>query len=97
METTSRPPDDPFWTVRIGDPRPGALFDQAVYVRGAMTLQALRTEIGDEAFTRLVRAWTEREDRGVTTAEFVALAEEVSGRQLDALFTTWLDTPRKPV
>jgi len=97
METTSRPPDDPFWTVRIGDPGPGGLFDQAVYVRGAMTLQALRTEIGDEAFARLVRAWTEPKARGVTTAEFVALAEEVSGRQLDGLFTTWLDTPRKPV
>jgi aminopeptidase N len=62
-----------------------------------MTLQALRTEIGDVAFARLVRAWTEPEARGVTTTEFVALAEEVSGRQLDALFTTWLDTPRKPV
>ena len=96
METTSRPPDDPFWTVRIGDPGPGGLFDQAVYVRGAMTLQALRTEIGNEAFARLVRAWTEPKARGVSTAEFVALAEEVSGRQLDGLFTTWLDTPRKP-
>jgi aminopeptidase N len=95
-ETTSRPPDDPFWTVRVGDPGPRGLFDQAVYVRGAMTVHALRTEIGDEAFTRLVRAWTERAGRGVTTAEFIALAEEVSGRQLDALFTTWLDTPRKP-
>jgi aminopeptidase N len=83
--------------VRIGDPGPDALFNGAVYVRGAMTVHALRTEIGDEAFTRLVRAWTEREDRGVTTAEFIALAEEVSGRQLDALFTTWLDTPQKPV
>jgi hypothetical protein len=38
-----------------------------------------------------------RKGRGVTTAEFIALAEEVSGRQLDALFTTWLDTPHKPI
>jgi len=94
---TKRPAGDPFWTVRIGDPGPSALFKGAIYVRGAMTLHALRTEIGDEAFTRLVRAWTERKDRGVTTAEFIALAEEVSGRQLDALFTTWLDMPHKPV
>jgi aminopeptidase N len=93
---TSRPADDPFWTVRIGDPGPDALFDEAVYVRGAMTVHALRTAIGDEAFARLLPAWTERAGRGVTTAEFVALAEEVSGQQLDALFTTWLDTPAKP-
>jgi hypothetical protein len=26
----------------------------------------------------------------------VALAEEVSGQQLDGLFTTWLATPTKP-
>jgi aminopeptidase N len=96
-ETAARPAQDPFWTVRIGDPGPSALFAGAVYVRGAMTVQALRTEIGDEAFARLVRAWTEREGRGVTTAEFIVLAEEVSGRQLDALFTIWLDTPGKPV
>jgi aminopeptidase N len=96
-KTTKRPADHPFWTVRIGDPGPGSLFAGAVYIRGAMTVHALRTEIGDEAFTRLVRAWTERAGRGVTTAEFIALAEEVSGRQLDALFRTWLDTPHKPV
>jgi aminopeptidase N len=96
-KASKRPADDPFWTVRIGDPGPAALFKGAIYTRGAMTLHALRTEIGDEAFIRLVRAWTEPERRGVTTAEFVALAEEVSGRELDALFTTWLDTPQKPV
>jgi aminopeptidase N len=93
---TSRPAGDPFWTVRIGDPGPDALFDAAVYVRGAMTVHALRTAIGDEAFARLLRAWTEPAGRGVTTDEFVALAEEVSGQELDALFTTWLDTPAKP-
>jgi aminopeptidase N len=96
-EMAKYPADSVFWTVRIGDPGAAALFDEAVYTRGAMTVHALRTEIGDEAFTRLVRAWTEPEGRGVTTAEFIALAEEVSGRQLDALFTTWLDTPRKPL
>jgi aminopeptidase N len=93
---TSRPADDPFWSLRIGDPGPDGLFDEAVYVRGAMTLHALRTTIGDEAFARLLPAWTGRAERSVTTEEFVALAEEVSGQQLDDLFTTWLDTPAKP-
>jgi aminopeptidase N len=32
----------------------------------------------------------------VTTADFVALAERVSGRQLDGFFRTWLYTPAKP-
>ncbi len=93
---TARPADDPFWTVRIGDPGPEGLFDEAVYVRGAMTVHALRTAIGDEAFFRLLPQWTGRAAQPASRAEFVALAEEVSGQELDGLFTTWLDTPRKP-
>jgi aminopeptidase N len=31
-----------------------------------------------------------------TTEEFIAFAEQVSGQQLDELFTTWLFTPGKP-
>jgi aminopeptidase N len=31
-----------------------------------------------------------------TTEEFIAFAEQVSGEQLDDLFTTWLFTPAKP-
>jgi len=40
------PADDPFWAVVIGDPGVDLLFDNAVYVRGAMTLQALRKRWG---------------------------------------------------
>ncbi len=62
-----------------------------------MTLHALRTEIGDAAFFRLLRTWF-REQRGgwATIGEFIATAERVSGRQLDDLFDTWLYTPEKP-
>ena len=31
-----------------------------------------------------------------TTPEFIALAEQISGQQLDALFDTWLFTAGKP-
>jgi aminopeptidase N len=90
-------PDDPFWQVVIGDPGPDLLFDNAVYYRGAMTLAALRAEIGDDAFLTVLRRWAaENADGNVTTDDFVALAEEVSGQQLDDLFQTWLFTPQKP-
>lgn len=95
---TALPPTDPFWTVTIGDPGPDGIFDEAVYVRGAMTLHALRTTVGDEAFLRILPGWAAtRAGKNVTTADFVAFAEEVSGQELDALFTTWLATPEKPV
>jgi hypothetical protein len=91
------PADNPFWSVVIGDPGPSQLFDRAVYNRGAMTLHALRLQVGDEAFFRTVRWWAAlKSGRNVATEEFVALAERVSRQDLDAFFTTWLYTPEKP-
>jgi len=89
------PADDPFWDLPIGDPGPDALFDGAVYVRGAMTLQALRNEIGDQAFFRTIRTWAAADGNG-STEEFIALAELVSGQQLDALFDAWLFATDRP-
>jgi aminopeptidase N len=94
---TAIPADDPFWTVPVGDPGPDGIFDEAVYLRGAMTLHALRTTVGDEAFFRILPEWAARRSgQNVMTAEFVAVAEEVSGQELDDLFTTWLVTPERP-
>ena len=91
------PADDDFWQVLPGDPGPPDLFHGAVYDRGGMTLQALRTAIGDQAFFDTLQTWTATHRyRTATTAEFIRLAERVSGKQLDALFTTWLYTKGKP-
>ena len=80
-----------------GDPGNRELFARSVYRRGAMTLQALRETLGDDAFFGLLRRWVEahRYD-DATTADFVALAEEVSGQQMDGLFDAWLYGPRLP-
>ena len=81
----------------IGDPGVELLFDNAVYVRGGMTLQALRNEVGDDAFWEIIRGWAATKSGGnATTEEFIAYAEEVSGQPLDALFETWLYTGEKP-
>ncbi len=74
------PPE--FWDIAIGDPGPATedLFDIAVYFRGAMTLQALRTTVGDDVFFAVLREWVRTQAGGtVTTGEFVALAERFSG------------------
>jgi aminopeptidase N len=91
------PADAPFWAVTIGDPGTEALFDAAVYVRGAMTLHALRTFMGDEVFFAVIREWTRSNAGGnVSTADFIELSERLSGQDLKAFFTTWLYTPSKP-
>ncbi|HEY7224264.1 MAG TPA: M1 family metallopeptidase [Micromonosporaceae bacterium] len=68
------------------------------YARGAMTLQALRLTVGDDAFFRILRGWAAQKKDGVaTTRDFIAFAEQVSGRQLDQLFQDWLyGTVRPP-
>ncbi|MGH2394292.1 MAG: M1 family peptidase, partial [Candidatus Limnocylindria bacterium] len=91
------PGDDPFWDVVIGDPGPDLLFDIANYFRGGMTLHALRLEVGDDDFFRILRRWATTQAGGnVTTDEFIALAEDISREQLDELFEVWLFTPEKP-
>ncbi|QKW10219.1 M1 family metallopeptidase [Streptomyces sp. NA04227] len=93
----SYPADDEFWTVKPGDPGPDKQFDGAVYDRGALTVQALRNEVGDKAFFEILKGWpTERAHGNARIPEFVAYAEKVSGKQLDELFDTWLFQPTRP-
>ncbi|MET7998811.1 M1 family metallopeptidase [Amycolatopsis sp. NPDC005232] len=89
--------DDAFWQVLPGDPGEENQFDGAVYDRGAMALQALRTTVGDDAFFAILQKWqaTKAGGHGVIP-EFEALAEQVSGKPLQALFQTWLYALGKP-
>jgi aminopeptidase N len=87
-----------FWNPPPGDPgTPVNLFDGTIYVRGAMTLQALREKVGNTAFFAIMRAWAQDNRYGnVTTPEFIALAEQQSGMNLAAFFQAWLYQNGKP-
>ncbi|MFJ6195634.1 M1 family aminopeptidase [Micromonospora sp. NPDC092111] len=88
---------DRIWQVPPGRPGVANLFGESVYQRGGMTVHALRVAVGDEAFFRLLKTWAaEKRDGNATTAEFVATAERVAGRQLDDLFAAWLDGTERP-
>lgn len=81
----------------IADPGPELMFDDRVYQRGALTLHALRAELGDAEFFALLQAWTGRYRHAtVTTEAFVALAQERTARSVTALFTGWLHRPTLP-
>jgi aminopeptidase N len=92
------PADDEFWSVVIGDPGVDSLFSDPVYVRGAMTLQVLRNEVGDAAFFEILQQWAATKSGGTgTTPEFIALAEDIAGEDLDAaVWDPWLFTAGKP-
>jgi aminopeptidase N len=86
------------WSEPPGRPGPDGLFSSSVYQRGGMTVHALRRTIGDEAFFALLKSWPEQQRNGnVTTAEFIAAAEEAAGgRDLKPLFQAWLYGTEKP-
>jgi aminopeptidase N len=74
-----------------------SMFDSTTYVRGAMTLGALRVALGDPAFFKILKGWPAAHQYGnVSTAQFIAFAEEQSGKDLSKLFEQWLYTPGKP-
>jgi len=89
---------DEFWEVPISDPGASRLFDFAVYYRGAMAVQALRNRIGASTHTELLRQWAAaHRDGNGSLADFEALAETVSGQDLDTFFAEWLDQPDRPM
>jgi aminopeptidase N len=85
------------WQQPAGSPGVARLFGDAVYDRGGMTVYALSRAIGDAAFATLLTAWTSEHRNGNgTTAEMIALAEKVSGKDLGGFFQSWLYGRTKP-
>jgi aminopeptidase N len=85
------------WSPAPARVRSATLFDDAVYTRGAMTLQALRERVGSKAFFTTLRRWAHGHRHATgTTYAFKRLAEQVSGKQLDKLFRDWLFGTKKP-
>jgi len=85
------------WIAPPGMPPVDNLFNVSVYDRGALTLHALRNELGDEVWLDVMRTYAERyaHDNADTEA-FIAVAEEVSGEDLGAFFDAWLFQERMP-
>ena len=89
--------------VDLWSPAPAALEDPADlfgpqgYLRGSMTLEALRQKVGSHDFFVILRKWAEQNAYGnVSTPEFIALSERVSGQDLNALFKARLYVAEKP-
>ena len=80
-----------------GDPGANELFPTSVYLRGGMTLQALREAVGDDDFFEVLRTWAADRAGGTgSTEQFIALAEEVSSKDLAPLFDEWLYSDTLP-
>ena len=73
------------------------LFSPNVYDGGAVALYALRQVIGESAFAKLERRWAQQNaGRSVGTADFIALASSVAGRDLGPFLRNWLYGTKTP-
>lgn len=93
----SYPAGDEFWLAPPGAPGKDEVLGSAVYTRGGMALQALRTAVGDRDFFAALRAWaTERAGGNGTVQDFLNLLTRISGKNVDSVARTWLFTPARP-
>ena len=93
--------DYQFYSIIVDTP-PGApprddLFNASVYLRGAFTLHALRSTVGEDSFWQIVRTWVDENGGShATTSDFIQLSEEVSGLDLKTFFDDWLYAEEVP-
>ncbi len=80
----------------LADPGPELMFDDRLYKRGALTLHALRGELGDDAFFALLRTWTSTHRFGSVTTDDLREAVRAVRGDLDGLLDAWLERPALP-
>ncbi|WP_445399636.1 M1 family metallopeptidase [Streptomyces sp. LE64] len=79
------------------EPTEPNLFKRMRYDGSALVLYALRQRVGESAFRAVERTWAQRYRGSVAgTREFIALASEITGEDMDAFLRPWLYGPRTP-
>ena len=73
------------------------MYGPGSYTRGALALHALRLEVGDKTFFAILRAYLKRYRNGnAGSGDFITVAQEVSKKDLSALFKAWLEDTLPP-
>ncbi|GAB1514867.1 M1 family metallopeptidase [Actinophytocola sp. KF-1] len=87
---------DRLWTGKLYDMGAGNEFT-AVYEKGPLALHALRREIGDEAFDKVLKEWpTKHRDDNASWPDFEKLVTKTSGKDLTAFFEAWFRGDTQP-
>ena len=70
---------------------PEYLYGPIVYGKGPLFFHELRLQLGDEMFYEVLRTYLDQYRYGVAyPQDFVRIAEQVGGRELDALYQEWV-------
>ncbi|HSJ55446.1 MAG TPA: M1 family metallopeptidase [Anaerolineae bacterium] len=66
-------------------------YEVIVYAKAALFFHELHTELGDEVFSRVLQTYLSRYQWQIATPDdFMSVAEEVSGQDLDGLYNRWI-------
>ncbi|MCU1360619.1 MAG: peptidase family protein [Ilumatobacteraceae bacterium] len=80
-----------------GTPTADEVFTYKSYDGGAIVLHALRRTVGDQKFFLILQGWSaENYGTSRSTADFIALANQVAGTDLQQLFHDWLYATTPP-
>ena len=84
------------WDVVVGQSASafGGNYEAMVYAKSALFFHALRQQVGEDVYRAILRSYLhEYRYRTATGADFLALAEEVSGQDLHPLYAQWIGNP----
>ncbi|MFF5990866.1 M1 family metallopeptidase [Prauserella flavalba] len=88
--------DREFWGQRLYDMGAGHEFE-GVYDKGILALHALRRQIGDEAFHRVLREWpVEHREGNASWPEFERFVADIAGQDLEGFFADWFRGTQLP-
>ncbi|WP_405866504.1 M1 family metallopeptidase [Streptomyces sp. NBC_00005] len=84
----------------VAAPNEANLFDSQRYLGGVLVLYALRQLVGEDVFAAIEHTFLARHrNSSATTADYIAVASEVSGQDQSGFLRDWLygtKTPRMP-
>jgi hypothetical protein len=70
-------------------------YEYIVYAKGALFFHALHQAVGDQVYLAIMREYLQQYKYGIATpADFLRLAETVSGQDLDPIYQEWVLTIR---
>jgi len=70
-------------------------YEYIVYAKGALFFHALHQAVGDQVYLAIMREYLQQYKHGIATpADFLRLAEAVSGQDLDPIYQEWVLTAR---
>lgn len=73
------------------------LFSELVYDGAAVVLYALKQQVGDTNFTKIMRGWpSQNKDSSRSTADFISFASRTSGKDLRDFMQKWVYGEKTP-